>query len=81
MGNVDLPIADFDSNHRFLMKPQNWLSIPKGRRGAFSMSDIKTMNHNILILNRFFDVFGIYPYSAKNQNYVNELILYGIMAA
>lgn len=32
------------------------------------------MNHNILILNRFFDVFGISPYPVKNQNYVNELI-------
>jgi len=26
-------------------------------------------------------VFGICPYSIKNQNYVNELILYGTMAA
>jgi len=52
-----------------------WLSIPKEERGAFSMSDIKTMNHNRLMLNRFFDVFGIYPHSAKNQKYVKELIL------
>jgi len=33
------------------------------------------------MLNRFFDVFGIYPHSAKNKNYVRELILYGTMAA
>jgi len=33
------------------------------------------------MLNRFFDVFGIYPYSTKNQKYVRELILYGTMAA
>ncbi|MBP1668529.1 MAG: hypothetical protein H6Q21_895 [Bacteroidetes bacterium] len=39
------------------------------------------MNHNILMLNRFFDMFGIYPYSTKNQNYVKGLILYGTMAA
>jgi len=32
-------------------------------------------------LNRFFDVFGIYPYSIKNQNYVKELIYYGTIAA
>jgi len=50
-------------------------------QARFSMSDIKTMNHNILMLNRFFDVFGISPYSAKNQNYVKELILYGTIAA
>jgi hypothetical protein len=64
-----------------IAKAIHWLSIPKEKRGAFSMSDIKTMNHNILMLNRFFDVFGICPYSIKNQNYVKELILYGTMAA
>lgn len=64
-----------------IAKAIHWLSIPKAQRGAFSMSDIKTMNHNVLLLNRFFDVFGIYPYSSKNQNYVKELILYGTMAA
>jgi len=64
-----------------IAKAIHWLSIPKQDRGAFSMSDIKTMNHNILMLNRFFDVFGISPYSTKNQNYVKELILYGTMAA
>jgi len=64
-----------------IAKAIHWLSIPKKERGAFSMADIKTMNHNILMLNRFFDVFGIYPHSAKNKNYVRELILYGTMAA
>jgi hypothetical protein len=57
------------------------LSLPKEERGAFSMSDIKTMNHNTLLLKRFIDVFGICPYSIKNQNYVKELILYGTMIA
>ena len=32
----------------------HWLSIPKEIRGAFSMSDIKTMNHNILMLKPIF---------------------------
>ena len=64
-----------------IAKAIHWLSIPKKERGTFSMADIKTMNHNILMLNRFFDVFGIYPYSAKNNKYVRELILYGTMAA
>jgi hypothetical protein len=53
-----------------IAKAIHWLSIPKEKRGAFSMSDIKTMNHNILMINRFIDVFGICPYSIKNQNYV-----------
>ncbi|MGV8135435.1 MAG: transposase [Mangrovibacterium sp.] len=64
-----------------IAKVIHWLSIPREQRGAFSMADIKTMNHNILILNRFFDVFGISPYSVKNQNDVNELIYYRTMAA
>lgn len=64
-----------------IAKSIHWLSIPKEERGSFSMSDIKTMNHNMLMLNRFFEVFGIYPHSAKNQKYVKELILYGTMAA
>lgn len=64
-----------------IAKAVHWLSIPKEQRGAFSMSDIKTMNHNALMINRFFDVFGICPYSTKNQNYVKELILYGTKAA
>ena len=64
-----------------IAKAIHWLSIPKEERGAFSMSDIKTMNHNALLLYRFFDVFGICPYSIKNQNYVKELILYGTIAA
>ena len=64
-----------------IAKAIHWLSIPKEVRGAFSMSDIKTMNHNTLLLKRFIDVFGIRPYFTKNQNYVKELILYGTIAA
>ncbi len=64
-----------------IAKAIHWISIPKEKRGAFSMADIKTMNHNILMLNRFFEVFGICPYSIKNKNYVRELILYGTIAA
>ena len=64
-----------------IAKVVHWLSLPKEDRKAFSMSDIKTMNHNTLLLSRFFDVFGICPYSTKNKNYVKELILYGTMAA
>jgi len=64
-----------------IAKVIHWLSLPKHERKAFSMADIKTMNHNTLLLKRFIDVFGICPYSIKNQNYVKELILYGTMAA
>ena len=64
-----------------IAKVVHWLSIPKEDRKNFSIFDIKTLNHNILLLKRFFDVFGINPYSTKNQNYVKELIYYGTIAA
>ncbi len=64
-----------------IAKVEHWLNIPKGVRKPFSMADIKTMNHNRLLLQRFIDVFGINPHSAKNRNYVNELIYYGTIAA
>ena len=64
-----------------IAKVVHWLSLPNKDRKSFSMSDIKTMNHNTILLQRFIDVFGISPYSIKNQKYVKELICYGTMAA
>ena len=64
-----------------IAKVKHWLSVPKEHRGTFSMADIKTMNHNRLLLQRFIDVFGVNAYSAKNRKYVNELINYGTIAA
>jgi len=45
------------------------------------MNDIKTINHNSLLLQLFFDKFGISPHSTKNKRKVNELIYYGTIAA
>lgn len=53
-------------------KVEDWLSIPKERRGTFSMADIKTVNHNMLLINRFFDVFGLNPNKVKNQQLFKE---------
>jgi hypothetical protein len=64
-----------------IAKVEHWLSVPKEVRKQFSMADIKTMNHNRLLLERFIDVFGVNAYSAKNRNLVNELIYYGTIAA
>ena len=64
-----------------IAKVVHWLNKPKEERKAFSMADIKTQNHNRLLLNRFFDVFGISPYSAKNQKHIKKLIDYGTIAA
>jgi len=45
------------------------------------MANIKTMYHNTLLLNRFFEVFAVSPSSIKNPNDVKELINFGIIAA
>jgi hypothetical protein len=64
-----------------IAKMQHWMSLPKDKRGAFSMNDIKTINNNLLQLNRFFSKFGINPHSAKNKRKTHELIYYGTIAA
>ena len=55
--------------------------ISKEERKYFSMSSIKTMYHNELLLKRFFRVFVISPYTKKNTNKIRELITYGAIAA
>ena len=64
-----------------IAKMQHWLSLPKQQRGAFSMNDVKTINNNMLQLNRFFSKFGINPHSTKNKRKAEELIYYGTIAA
>ena len=62
-------------------KVEHWLSQPHKERGAFSMANVKTMHHNALLLNRFFDVFAIKPNSIKNTQRIKELIDFGKIAA
>jgi Transposase DDE domain len=64
-----------------IAKVVHWLALPKQQRKAFSMNDIKTMNHNALLIERFFIKFGINPNLPKNQNHIKELIYYGTIAA
>lgn len=64
-----------------LAKVEYWLSIPKEKRGPFSMANIKTLFHNALLLKRFFKVFAIPAYKLKNKEYVKELLFYGYNAA
>lgn len=59
----------------------HWLSLPKEKREAFSMADVKTLYHNMLLLERFIDVFAVNPNKLKNQDIVKELIYYGTIAA
>ena len=64
-----------------IAKVAHWISEPKETRGAFSMANVKTMYHNMLLLNRFFEVFAVSPNAIKNPNIVKELINYGKIAA
>jgi len=59
----------------------HWYSIPIEKRKSFSLSDIKTINHNTLLLERFITMFAIKPHILKNNQNVKELLLYGTIAA
>jgi hypothetical protein len=47
----------------------------------FSMANSKTMYNNILLLERFFYVFGMNPNSPLNQRKIKELVNFGLIAA
>jgi len=64
-----------------IAKAEHWLNIPKTERGAFSMTNIKTMYYNKLLLERFLKVFAVKPNLIKNNKYVKELINFGKIAA
>lgn len=59
----------------------HWFSIPKEKCQAFSMRDIKVLNHNALLLERFFTMCCINPNILKNKKNVKELLYYGTNAA
>jgi len=55
-----------------LAKAAHHLSIPKEERKSFSMFSVKAQYFNELLLNRFFEVFGIDPNSKKiNAKYLS----------
>jgi len=62
-------------------KSAHWLSIPSDKRESFSMSDVKTLYHNQLLLERFFEVFGIDHDKHKNNPKVKKLYYFGAIAA
>jgi len=64
-----------------LAKASHWISSSKQERKPFSMSSVKTLYHNELLLNRFINVFGISPNKQKNKAKIRELLQYGTIAA
>ena len=69
-----------------IAKSVHYLSILKQERESFSMANVKTLYHNQsggvpLLLERFFDVFGIDYNTHKNNPKVKELYYFGSIAA
>lgn len=64
-----------------IAKVVHWYSIPIEQRRSFSMADVKTINHNTLLLERFIEMFAIKPNVLKNNQNVKELLFYGTIAA
>jgi len=58
---------------------EDWLSIPNEDRKQFSMADIKTMNHNRLLLDRFIDMFGINPCLKKIKMLSKNLFITALL--
>ena len=64
-----------------IAKSVHYLSIEKEQRESFSMANVKTLYHNQLLLERFFNVFGIDHNTHKNNPKVKELYYFGSIAA
>ena len=64
-----------------MAKSLHWFSVPAEKRGPFSMADIKTQYFNELLLERFFQGYGINPHIAKKQPVYKDLFNFGKIAA
>ncbi|MBP8966569.1 MAG: transposase [Paludibacteraceae bacterium] len=64
-----------------IAKVAHWYNLPKNQRNTFSMKNIKIINHNALLLERFFSMFAVNPNLIKNSQNVKELLLYGTLCA
>lgn len=64
-----------------IAKSAHYLNLSIEERESFSMANVKTIYHNHLLLDRFFDVFAIDPNTHKNNPKVKELYHFGTIAA
>ena len=58
-----------------------WLNVPVEQRKSFSMSDVKTLHHNHLLVQRFISMFPICLHSKENVQKIKELCSFGTIAA
>jgi hypothetical protein len=64
-----------------IAKVRHWLKKAKEDRGAFSMSDIKTLYNSQLLIERFLSLFAIDPNKPINQRKIKQALEYGKIAA
>ena len=62
-------------------KAEHWLSKPKDQRGPFSMSSIKTLYHNHLLIEQLFDNLPESVQLMKNEPNIKQLYQFGVIAA
>jgi hypothetical protein len=62
-------------------KVEHWLSRPAENRKAFSMATVKTLHHNQLLIERFFDILPENTKLSKNNPKILELYQLGALAA
>jgi len=64
-----------------VMKAIHYLSIPKEDRKSFSMASLKVLYHNELLLNMFFETFGINPKQHINNPKLDQIRNFGVLNA
>ena len=64
-----------------IAKVEHWLAKPKTERGAFSMSSVKTLYHNKLLIERIFDILPESSQLIKNSPQIKQLYQLGVIAA
>jgi hypothetical protein len=62
-------------------KAEHWLSKPKDQRGAFSVSSIKTLYHNHLLIEQLFDNLPETVQLMKYHPRIKQLYQFGMIAA
>lgn len=64
-----------------LAKIEHWLKIPKDERKSFSMSDVKILYYNELLINNFFQTLPNGDELKKNNPQITQLYAFGARAA
>jgi hypothetical protein len=62
-------------------KVEHWLCLPTQQRQSFSMANVKTLHHNRLLIDRFFDSLPENTELSKNHPDIVKLYQFGSIAA